>query len=75
MKVRIFIGAAAYACIDSDGRKTDIRLSPGKGAIASLREYAESERARALRILEMSALADRAADCLANEKADSVIAA
>jgi hypothetical protein len=75
MNVRIFIGAAAYACIEESGRKTDILLSPGKGPIASLREYAESERARALRILEMAALADRAADCLEKEKAESPIAA
>lgn len=75
MNVRLFIGANAYACIEENGRKTDILLSPGKGAIASLREYAESERARALRILAMAAIADRAADCLESEQAKPRLAA
>ena len=68
MDVRIFCGAAAYACISENGRKTDIRLSPGIGAPQSLREYAAAERARALRILAMAETAERAADCLESQK-------
>jgi len=62
MKITMLVGAHAYACIDENGRKTDILLSPGKSAQQSLREYAESERARALRILSMAEIAERAAD-------------
>lgn len=61
MEVKIFCGANAYACISENGRKTDIRLEPGKGAPASLREYAKGERERAARILAMADIAERAA--------------
>ena len=61
MKVTIHIGAHAYACIDEGGRKTDIRLPPGKGAPQSLREYAAGERERAAKILAMAERAERAA--------------
>lgn len=61
MNVSFLIGANAYACIEHNGRKTDIRLSPGKGAAQSLREYAADERKRAARILETAAIAERAA--------------
>lgn len=61
MDVRIFCGANAYACISDNGRQTDIRLSPGKSAQASLREYAAQEQERAARIMEMADRARRAA--------------
>lgn len=61
MEVRIFCGANAYACITEGARKTDILLSPGKGAPQSLREYAQGERERAARILAMADIAERAA--------------
>lgn len=61
MNVRIFCGAHAYACIEEDGRKTDILLAPGKSAQASLREYAQEQRERAARILAMAETADKAA--------------
>ncbi len=60
-KVTLLVGANAYACIDDDGRKTDILLSPGKGAPASLREYAAEQRERAARLTAMADLAERAA--------------
>lgn len=68
MQVRIFCGASAYAMIQESGRQMDIKLSPGKGAPQSLREYAAAERARALRILAMAETAERAADCLESQK-------
>ena len=64
MNVRIFCGAAAYAMIEHEGGRTDIRLSPGKGAPASLREYAAEQRAKAARIVALADLAEQAADCL-----------
>lgn len=64
MDVRIFCGAAAYACISENGRQTDIRLDPGKSPRASLAEYAAAERERAARILAMADIAERAADWL-----------
>lgn len=65
MKVSTIIGANAYAVIeDEDGRRTDIRLSPGRSAHASLREYAKDMRAEAKRKLRMAATAERAAAIL-----------
>lgn len=65
MKVSTIIGANAYAVIeDEDGGRTDIRLSPGKSAHASLREYAAEMRAEAERKLRMAATAERAAAIL-----------
>lgn len=64
ISVHIFIGANAYACITKGGRKTDILLQAGKSAQSSLREYAEEQRERAKRILELSDLAEMAADKL-----------
>lgn len=69
MKVRLIIGANAYAVIEqSSGRRTDIRLSPGKSAQASLREYAIEQRDRAARILNMANLAEDAARLLERER-------
>lgn len=64
LTVKLLIGANAYACIEENGRKTDIRLDPGKGAAQSLREYAESQTERANRIAGMADLATRAAALL-----------
>lgn len=65
MKVSTIIGANAYAVIeDENGRRTDIRLSPGKSAHASLREYAAEMRAEAERKLRMATTAERAAAIL-----------
>ena len=61
MEIRIFCGANAYACITEGARKTDILLSPGKSAQASLREYAQEQRERAARIIAMADIAERAA--------------
>lgn len=61
MNVRILIGANAYACIEQGARKTDILLSPGKGAAASLRDYAAELRQSASRKRELADLADAAA--------------
>lgn len=65
MNVRILIGANAYACIEEQGgRKTDIRLEPGKSAQASLHAYAVDQRERAARLLELATLAENAAAVL-----------
>lgn len=65
MKVSTIIGANAYAVIEGEGgRRTDIRLSPGKSAHASLREYAAEMRAEAERKLRMADMAERAAAIL-----------
>ena len=75
MKVRLMIGAAAYAVIEESGRQTDIKLSPGKGAPQSLREYAAEQRERAARLLAMADKAERAADCLERDKQGRSLAA
>lgn len=62
--VKLLIGANAYACIEESGRKTDILLSHGKGAPASLREYAADQRQRAKKLTELAELAERAAKVL-----------
>lgn len=61
MNVRLIIGASAYACITENGRAIDIRLEPGKGAPQSLRNYAQEQRDRAQRALDMADIAERAA--------------
>lgn len=65
MKVYTIIGANAYAVIEHvDGRRTDIRLSPGKSAQVSLREYAKEMRAEAARKQSLAEIAERAAAIL-----------
>ncbi len=64
IEVRILIGANAYAVIKEGARQTDILLSAGKSAQASLREYANEQREKAERLLKMADLAERAADKL-----------
>lgn len=63
--VKLLIGAHAYACIAMGNRKVDIRLSPGKSAPDSLREYAQEQRDRAAHMLAMAEIAERAAESLA----------
>lgn len=65
--VNLLIGANAYACIEANGRKTDIRLAPGKSAPASLREYAADQRERATNLIELAELAERAAKVLESD--------
>lgn len=65
--VKLLIGANAYAVITEGGRQTDIKLSAGKSAQASLREYAQEQRQKAERALNMAALAERATDKLESE--------
>ncbi|WP_158589811.1 hypothetical protein [Gemmobacter lutimaris] len=64
LSVKLIIGANAYACVTHDAGQTDIRLSPGKSAVASLREYATECEARAAREKDKAELARRAADHL-----------
>lgn len=65
MKISTIIGANAYAVIEhDDGRRTDIRLSPGKSAHASLREYAKEMRTEAARKQALAETAERAAAIL-----------
>lgn len=63
-KVRIIIGASAYACITECGVQFDIRLAPGRLAATALREYAQTERARALCLIDNAERAERAAQVL-----------
>lgn len=63
--VHYLIGAHAYACItEASGRRTDIRLEPGRGAAQSLREYAADQRTRAQKLWALADLADLAAENL-----------
>lgn len=67
MKVRLLIGANAYAyaCItQANGHQTDIRLDHGKSAVKSLRESAAEYRERSDHLLRMATLANDAADIL-----------
>lgn len=64
MKVRLLIGANAYACITEHGMQHDIRLESGKHASKSLRSYAESQRLRAKQAIESAERAERAANVL-----------
>lgn len=67
--VRMLIGANAYAVIlHDDSCQTDIRLSPGKSAQASLREYARELRADIAKKQALADLACAAADHLDREK-------
>lgn len=67
--VRMLIGANAYAVIlHDDSCQTDIRLSPGKSAQASLREYARELRADIAKKQALADLACAAADHLELEK-------
>lgn len=67
--VRMLIGAHAYAAIQHDvSCQTDIRLSPGKSAQASLREYARELRADIANKQALADLACAAADHLDREK-------
>lgn len=67
--VRMLIGANAYAVIlHDDSCQTDIHLSPGKSAQASLREYARELRADIAKKQALADLACAAADHLDREK-------
>lgn len=69
--VRMLIGANAYAVIlHDDSCQTDIRLSPGKSAQASLREYARELRADIAKKQALADLACAAADHL--DKQDAI---
>ena len=68
MKVSIIVGANAYAVIENNGRQTDIRLSPGRSAAQSLREYAAEQIDRATHLRRMADLAAGAAEILENRK-------
>lgn len=63
-QVSLFFGAHAYACITECGVRFDVRLTPGRKAATSLREYAEEQRARAACIIESAERAERAASVL-----------
>jgi hypothetical protein len=69
MKVRILVGANAYACITDGNCSVDVLLSPGKGPAASLRETAAETRERARRDLVRADRYERAADQLERETA------
>lgn len=65
MKARILVGTHAYAVITDDaGVSIDIRLSPGKSAVKSLRESAAEYLERARRLERMATVANDAADIL-----------
>lgn len=69
MKVRLLIGANAYAMIEESGVKTDLLLKPGRGAPQSLRETAADNRERAARYIAQAELAERAAVLLEEGRA------
>ena len=60
-KVRVFLGANAYACITKDGRSLDVLLSPGRSAGTSLRESAAELRKEIERKLSLANLMEEAA--------------
>ena len=70
-KVRLLIGASAYACITESGVQFDVRLAPGRLAATALREYAEIERARAACLIENAERAERAAIVLQNKESNN----
>lgn len=62
MKVRILIGAeGAYACIDNQSVKMDVRLNPGRAAWTSLRDSAEELREQAAKLQRRALLMQEAA--------------
>lgn len=60
-EVKLIIGAHAYAVITENGVRFDVRLAPGRTAATALREYAETQRARAACLIENAERAERAA--------------
>ena len=71
MKVKIIVGAqAAYACIETNNISMDVRLSSGKSAIQSLREYALEEQEKAAACTRRAALAREAASILESRDAE-----
>ena len=68
-QVRLIIGASAYACITECGVRFDVRLAPGRLAQTALRQYADTERARAACIIENAERAERAAIVLDEQRA------
>lgn len=52
MKVRILVGAQAYACITVSGVSMDVALSPGMGPSKSLRISAKELREKARKDIE-----------------------
>lgn len=67
-QVKLIIGANAYACVTECGVKFDIRLTPGRLAATSLREYAAEQKARADCLIESAERAERAAAWLEQNK-------
>ncbi|WP_371422641.1 hypothetical protein [Tardiphaga sp.] len=61
MNITTLVGQYAYAVIEENGRRTDIRLSPGKSPASSLSAYAEELRQEAKRKTDLADLCDRAA--------------
>lgn len=71
MEVRILIGAeASYACIKLSDMNMDIRLEPGRSAQQSLRDWADDQRKKALRMERNAMLAALAAQQLDFEEAE-----
>lgn len=68
-KVKLLIGANAYACITESGVAFDVKLAPGKSAESALREYASEQRERAQSLIANAEMAERAALVLYREKA------
>ena len=60
--VRVLCGTHAYACIELyGGAAMDVRLAPGRGVAAALREYAEGQAEIAERALRKGQIAEAAA--------------
>lgn len=71
-KVSLIIGASAYAVITECGVRFDVRLAPGRLAATALREYADTERARAACLIENAERAERAAVVMDQQRAASI---
>jgi len=62
MRVKILIGAeCAYACINTQFVKLDVKLDPGRAAWVSLRESAEELRQQAAKLQQRAMLMEEAA--------------
>ena len=63
---RIMVGAHAYATIDHDQGRCDMRLDAGCSPATSLAAFAAQKEAEAMRALAMASLALAAADMIGN---------
>jgi hypothetical protein len=69
MQVKILIGAeAAYACINTQFHKLDVKLDPGRPPWASLRSTADEMRQQAAKLQQRAMLMEEASYVLESEQ-------